>query len=74
MDLFEFPLGLRFDQCCSVEGCLRPRRHDDLCVGCYFAATPALRAACDIADDLAKLPAASALESLYRAPAFGVTA
>ena len=34
---------LRWEQCCSTEGCNRPARHGSLCAACFLAATPARR-------------------------------
>lgn len=41
---------LRYDQCCIEDGCLRPARHGGLCVQCYMAADPAVRACADLLD------------------------
>ncbi|HZA18965.1 MAG TPA: hypothetical protein VE645_19145 [Pseudonocardiaceae bacterium] len=36
---------VRQDQCCDAPGCRRPARYGALCTACFFAATPARRAA-----------------------------
>lgn len=43
---------LRWDQCCSEDGCNAPARYGDLCTRCLMAATPARRAVEMMANDL----------------------
>lgn len=36
---------LRWHQCCESQGCRKPAHYGVLCAACFFAATPARRAA-----------------------------
>ena len=36
-------VNLRWEQCCSSEGCTKPAHHGSLCAACFLAATPARR-------------------------------
>jgi hypothetical protein len=38
-------VNLRWEQCCTSEGCKKPARHGSLCASCFLAATPARRSA-----------------------------
>jgi hypothetical protein len=38
------------ENCCAEDHCIRPARHGELCVAHYMAASPAVRAVCDLLD------------------------
>jgi hypothetical protein len=49
---------LRWHQCCESQDCTKPAHYGSLCAACFFAATPARRAA----ELLAARPAAEATD------------
>lgn len=79
---------LRREQECSTPGCSRPAHIGELCVACFYAATPARRATelnCqDVKEGAAAFAAARAareadarlqiLEALFAAPCYGEAA
>lgn len=38
------------ENCCAEDHCTKPARHGELCVAHYMAASPAVRAVCDLLD------------------------
>jgi hypothetical protein len=45
---------LRWEQCCESQDCKKPAHYGALCAACFFAATPARRAAELLASEPAK--------------------
>jgi hypothetical protein len=60
---------LRWEQCCDTSGCKKPARHGALCVACFYAATPARRAAELLAADPVNRIATGADDYVSRAGA-----
>ena len=50
---------LRRENCCETEGCMKPAYYGELCAACWFAASPARRAAELLADEAAAEPVAT---------------
>lgn len=62
------------ENCCAEDHCTKPARHGELCVAHYMAASPAVRAVCDLLDRVdARCAQAerhlAVLEAIWTAPA-----
>ena len=47
---------LRWEQCCTTPGCKKPAHYGELCAACFFASSPARRAAELLTDELRAQP------------------